>query len=380
MVWDVRFVECNTEDRMELTPEIKTALDTHAQEWRKIGLRTEPADCGKVTQVIKDLYTGGAGFKAPFVVLTPSPMSIVYTTAVAGAFVQQIDDKQMTKKAVLERIASCADDCPLLAEFVWRCFTEEEPPFKYSCEETRDTLIPSLKRQAYTFTDTSITHNYLSNWSVFYQGGNCWAGSDGYITAMRDVMGAQFKEQEKYKFWEEAARNSSMRMVHRDFCVVSDFPEKIKIDEEGRPHSSTGESHKWRDGYCVSHWHGTKCDNSWLDDSGTLTPGSALRQSNAELRRVACEILGWDKVLEDPSLNPRIIDEDEPWIGTLIEVDLPEAEKQRFIKFQCGTGRWFAEPVNDPEYDTALKANAGGNGWRPGMKSDPESFIPIVRT
>ena len=92
-----------------------------------------------------------------------------------------------------------------------------------------------------------------------------------------------------------------------------------------------------------------------------------------------CEIIGWDKVLEDDSLNPVIIDEDQPHIGKLIQVDLPDAPQQWFLKFQCGTGRVFAEPVNDKSFDTALKANAGGNGWRPGM-GDPDNFIPFVRT
>jgi hypothetical protein len=104
----------------------------------------------------------------------------------------------------------------------------------------------------------------------------------------------------------------------------------------------------------------------------------ALSQENAELRRAACEIVGWASILEDPALNPVIINEDEPHIGSLIQIDLPDAPQQWFLRYTCGTGRVFAEPVNDKAYDTALKANAAGNGWR-GI-GDPESYIPFVRT
>ena len=99
---------------------------------------------------------------------------------------------------------------------------------------------------------------------------------------------------------------------------------------------------------------------------------------NLPQRRAACEILGWAAVLESPELHPRIVDKDEPYIGTLIEIDLPDAPKQWFLKYRCGTGRWFAEAVNNKEFDTALKANAGGNGWR--GQGDPLSFIPFIRT
>lgn len=99
---------------------------------------------------------------------------------------------------------------------------------------------------------------------------------------------------------------------------------------------------------------------------------------NVEQRRAACEIVGWHNVLEANDLNPKIIDEDEPSIGTLIQVDLPDAPEQWFLKYRCGTGRWFAESVNDKSFNTALKANAGGNGYR-GI-GDPMDFIPFARS
>jgi len=217
-----------------------------------------------------------------------------------------------------------------------------------------------------------------ARWSSVYQGGSMWSGACAYYAAMRDVIGLRLPEFEKYQAWEDCARHGGFRVLHEEFCIVSDFPEFIRIDDQNRPHCETGASHRWRDGWSLYHWHGTSVPREWIEDRASLTPEIALRWENVEQRRAACEILGWSNVLEHPSLNPRVIDEDEPHIGTLVEVDLPDAPQQWFLKYRCGTGRWFAESVNDKSFDTALKANAGGNGWR--GQGDPMSFIPFIRT
>lgn len=93
----------------------------------------------------------------------------------------------------------------------------------------------------------------------------------------------------------------------------------------------------------------------WIVDK-TLTANAALTQPNLELRRSACEILGWARVLSD--LNAKTINRDsDPEIGELIEVTLPDGGPQRFIRVLCGTKREFAIPV-PREMKTALEANA----------------------
>ena len=52
-------------------------------------------------------------------------------------------------------------------------------------------------------------------------------------------------------------------------------------------------------------------------------------------------------------------------IGTLLEVNLPDIGKEKFLKVLCGTGREFAIPV-PPFMKTALEANA----WTYGLDGD----------
>ena len=66
-------------------------------------------------------------------------------------------------------------------------------------------------------------------------------------------------------------------------------------------------------------------------------------------------------------------DEDaDPMIGTLIEVEIPEIGREKFLKVLCGTGREFAIPV-PPEMKTALEANA----WTYDIPSDVLSQLEV---
>jgi hypothetical protein len=64
-------------------------------------------------------------------------------------------------------------------------------------------------------------------------------------------------------------------------------------------------------------------------------------------------------------LDAKTIDkDDDPMIGELLEVDIPEIGREKFIRVLCGTGRTFAIPV-PPEMRTALEANAWTYGIDP---------------
>lgn len=220
--------------------------------------------------------------------------------------------------------------------------------------------------------DPGLMLSRAANWSDVCQGGNMWSSWTCYLSAFRDILGLRLPVYEKYKAWEDCAIEGGLRIMHDEFCIVSDRPEILKIDEQHRPHCADGPSHRWRDGWSLYHWHGTSIPSEWV----TGRPPSAqeaLTWPNIEQRRAACEIVGWSKILKQ--LSARVIDEDtDPMIGTLLEVDLPDVGTERFLRVRCGTGREFALPV-DPQCKTARQANLAS--FR--LPDDP-SLIPRVRT
>jgi hypothetical protein len=198
-----------------------------------------------------------------------------------------------------------------------------------------------------------------------------WAAYDSYLSACRDILGLKLPVHDKYAAWEQCAIEGGFRVMHEDFCMVSDFPRVLKVDNENRPHCENGPSHQWRDGWSLYYWHGVAIPGEWVSGKPPSAK-EALTWSNIEQRRVACEIVGWLKILSE--LNARIIDEDgDEEIGTLLEVDLPDSGRERFLQVKCGTGRQFALPV-PPDMKSAIQANA----WTYGL--DPKDFSPEVRT
>lgn len=188
-----------------------------------------------------------------------------------------------------------------------------------------------------------------------------WAAWDCYLTAARDILGLHFPAHQAYESWEAAAIHSGFRIMHPEFCIVSDFPEVLRVDDQNLPHCEDGPSHRWRDGWSLYHWHGIRIPAEWVEDKASLTAAMALHWENIEQRRAACEIVGWDRILEQ--LNAKTIDkDDDPMIGELVEVNLPDVGKEKFLRVVCGTGRKFAIPM-PPHVMTALE----GNSWSYGV-------------
>jgi len=323
-----------------ITPAEKIQLDAVAQDWAANALSTAPADLAEVDAAIRGLYAA-AGLKSPRVVLVPSPLAM----AMAGGFAAGVWYLRKNHRATDAATRAATDAATDAATYA-----------------ATDAL--SWRAVAAGFGDPDFLLGCAQKWSRMYQGGNMWSAWDSYICGSRDVLGLRLPDHEKYAAWESCAKSSGFRIMHEEFCIVSDRPEILRMDDQNRPHCEDGPSHRWRDGWSLYHWHGVRVPDEWITNRDTLTASMALGQENTELRRCACEILGWAKVLKE--LDAVTIDRDEdPMIGELLEVDLPDSEKERFLRVKCGTGREFAIPV-PPDQMTALSANA----WTFGIEPD----------
>jgi hypothetical protein len=142
---------------------------------------------------------------------------------------------------------------------------------------------------------------------------------------------------------------------------------------DGRLHCADGPAVFWPAGEEYYFWRGVQVPKEWIMSPSTIDAKTAITWENVEQRRAACEIIGWAKVLRQ--LKARTIDKDgDPQIGKLVQVNLPDSGRERFLLVKCGTGRDFALPV-PPDMKTALQAQA----WTWGL--DTTTFNkPEVRT
>lgn len=159
---------------------------------------------------------------------------------------------------------------------------------------------------------------------------------------------------------------------YKNYVVFQDRPELIKMDDRNLLHCEDGPAIRYRDGFSVYSWHGVRIPAEWITDRKSLSAKTALTWANMEERRAACEIVGWANILNE--LNAVTINKDvNPEIGELVEVNLPDIGKEKFLCVRCGTGRDFAIPV-PKEMKTAHEANA----WTYGL--DVAEYEPEVRT
>lgn len=126
-----------------------------------------------------------------------------------------------------------------------------------------------------------------------------WAGWCSYSAAFRDVLGLRLKEHESYEHYEQAALEGGFRVMHEEFCIVSDFPERISKDEQNRPHCDDGPSHRWRDGWSLWYVHGVRVTEQIVMRPETLSVQQIDDEQNAEVRRVMIERFGQERYVRE---------------------------------------------------------------------------------
>ena len=126
-----------------------------------------------------------------------------------------------------------------------------------------------------------------------------WSALDSFLSFFRHVAKLDLPIYERYQHWESAAIHGGFRWVHADFCIVSDRPRVLKVDESNRPHCDDGPSHLWSDGFAIYHWHGYRIpdDHRWIfTDKSRITADAIMAEPNAEIRRIMGEITGFEPI------------------------------------------------------------------------------------
>ena len=362
-----------------ITSEEKLLMDAHAQKWIGIAMRTDPIEPDKIIPAIKGIYAA-ANLKEPRVIIVPSPMVMAFAYGASAAIWHVRKTSEDIATANATRIAT-----RIATDSATRNATDSA---------TRNATDSATRIATRIATDNaengaaaacldlagSLGIECARRWGNNYQGGNMWAGYDCYLTSCRDILGLKLTSHAAYSHWEQAAIHGGFRVMHEEFCLVSDFPEVLRVDDQNRPHCETGPSHRWRDGWALYHLWGIKVPAEWIENRDTIDPSEILKSPNVEQRAVGMRFLGARMI---SALKPRILDGDpNSEMGALVEVRLDGfPEPGRYLQAKCPRNNQIFEgvprvsDVDGLPIETALHAQA----WRVG---DPlsEYVHPEVRT
>ena len=408
----VKIVRTKSKATGGITAREQALMADHAKLWIDRAMRTDPIEPSKIVPAIEGIYAA-AGLKKPRVVIVPSPLVLAFAYGASAAIwhvrktgqddatyaatyaATRATTRAATYDATRAATYAATDDATRAATDAATYAATDVATRAATDVATRAATYAATYDATYAATyDATYAVTYDAEcsaasacrdlagqlgiecaklWYRPYQGGNMWAGYDCYLTACRDILGLELSSHDAYAHWEQAAIHGAFRVMHEEFCMVSDFPEIIRKDEENRPHCEDGPSHQWRDGWSLYHWHGTRIPAEWIEDRDSLTPQIALTWENVDQRAAACEILGWHHIIN--SLDARVLDKDaDPQIGRLVEIDLPDHGPQKFIHATCGTGREVAV-MADARATTVLEAQAASYGL-----SADSFLIPEIRT
>lgn len=108
----------------------------------------------------------------------------------------------------------------------------------------------------------------------------------------------------------------------RGAVVLSERPDRLQLDDQGRLHCGHGPALGYPDGWELWAWHGVRVPRRVVENPESLAAREVLAEPDVEVRRVMIERIGHERLIRDGCA--RRVSEDE--LGILWRLDLPDDE------------------------------------------------------
>ncbi len=316
-----------------LTDEQRSRMDTHADRWIDIGLCSEPADRERFEAAAQDCYRF-AGIPWPDVVVwVPSPLVLALAAPVAaielsgavddavdGAVDDAVDDAVRgavggaVGGAVRDAVRGAVDDAvrDAVRGAVGGAVRDAvrgavDDAVHGVVRGAVDNVVRDAVRGAVDDAVRGVVGWYR------YIGGQFWAGGWGYGGAwtsyFREVCGLDLDGDlwDRALAYEATIESACWWWPHRHFVMAVERPTEIHREAiiprgwgSHRLHRADGPAVVWPDGWGVYVWHGVRVPADLLDG---WDHKRILAEPNAEIRRAAIEVVGWDRFVADAGLS-----------------------------------------------------------------------------
>ena len=356
-----KIIRTKTKAAGGITAEEKVRLDEHAALWTKRILRTEPISVSDITKAIQDLYRV-SGLKEPRIVIVPSPLVMALaggfsaaiwhlrkntatntaTYAATDAATRAATDAA-TRDATRAATAAATDDATRAATAAATRDATDDATRDATAAATgpedawyRGVDARAMWRVAALFGPANLLIRCAAHTWRMWVGGNQWAAWGCYISSFRHIANIPL-DYSKWEHYENAMIHGGQRIMHAEFCMISDRPSKLTVDTENRPHNADGPFCMWRDGTALYAWHGVRVPSRViLDDPASWTLDRILNEKNAEVRRVMLERFGGERLKAVATLRQQddtgrlyefsVPGDDTPYVFVDVENSTPEPD------------------------------------------------------
>lgn len=349
-----------SQTKYSLTPEHREQMKPWAEKWIANAMSTKPMDEEDrriMRQSIKGLYES-AGLTPPpehRIVFVPSPFVLRFAGGFAAAIwhLRKSDaaTRDATSAAVTATTSATTRDAVTATAAATRVATRvatyastrattsaavtatRDATHDATRDAATDALSPNAEDRWYRCADfAAIAKELLGDQAKFgllcaqsawamWQGGNQWSSFDAMLSFFRHVVKLDI-DYSKYRYWEDAAIHGGPRIMHPEFCMISDRPMVLKVDDQNRPHCDDGPFCLWRDGSALYAIHGVRVPSRVVLAPHTLTAEQIRNEQNAEVRRVMMTRFGEARYLQE--IGGKLIHSDE--LGELYRAEIENDE------------------------------------------------------
>ena len=355
-----------------LTPAQEQALADYREECLSVGRSTEPADRQAAERVWREMYKA-LGQPEPIVCWWDGPAtdSLARTLLTANPGVNLGDNLRANLGASLGD--SLGDS--LRANL--------SPNLGANLGDSLgDSLRASLRDNLWANLWDSIRDNLWANlrvnlgdslsWYFWGQHELYWSAYyDWPDVALRRMHAAEHRK--RLDWWLVLGRSTGWWHPFSGIVMACERPSRQSVDVQGRLHHESGPALLCRDSWAVYAWHGVRVDQRVIEQPDTITAQESLAETNAEVRRVMVERMGYGKFIAQA--NPLQLDSDVDGAGQdrrLLRVEMAGDEPLIAVEVKCpSTGRQYLLRV-PPQVETCQSAVA----WTFGL--DAAKYAPVA--
>jgi len=304
----------------KLTDEQKSHMDEHADKWIAYGLNTEPADFDQAVEGIKACYEF-VGLKwHGNVVRVSSPLVMALAVPIASTILAQM--KNAPGVAVGDAVGGAVDGAVEGAVRVAVGGAVRDAvgvAVRDAVGVAVDGAVGVAVRGAVGDAvgvavrkiPSSSFREVIRRTYSRYTGGY-WSYWVGWSTFFRDFTGLELDNNlwDRSRAVEQTIANAGWWWPHKDFVIVCDRPREIHREQVGdrgwgshRLHNERGPAISWRDDWALYFVHGVRVTEQIVLRPETLTTEQIMKEDNAEVRRIMCEKMGWEKFIHEAKLK-----------------------------------------------------------------------------
>jgi hypothetical protein len=299
----------------KLTLEQERELPRFREHWRAIGLDTSPIDPVAARKAVCDLYIAGGMEKPKAVIVLASPMACL----IANAFCENKGDQlrnqlrdqlrdqlwDQLRNQLWDQLGNQLGEGDQLRNQLWDQLGDRL--WDQLRNQLWDQLWDQLRNQLWDQLRNQLG-DQLHQTTYFI------GGQDAFWLSFYDfseTIGAPFNKSTKTHFdaYKNYAQTCGWLYPYKSIAFVSDRSAELHFDAQRRLHCATGMAAKFRDGWGIHSWHGLRIPARLIDERDKITPLTIAAEENAELRRVALEIYGFDRYLAE--CDAKVISKDE---------------------------------------------------------------------